>query len=161
MSEPARPEVEPRSLRSIRPREYVIRFLFGAGVALVAALVGQVVGLRAGGLLLAFPAILPATLTLIERKEGRRRAREDDIGAVAGGVGMVAFALVGWLALARLGWPGPAALGTAFGAWAVVSAAPFVAVAGWRGPGRRLFSRAGIRARLSRFTPMSWTMYGQ
>ena len=132
MSEPDRPEIEARSLREIRPREYLIRFLFGAGVALIAAVIGKTVGLRAGGVLLAFPAILPATLTLIEKKEGRRRAREDDIGAVAGGVGMVAFAIAGWLALTGLRWNGPAALGAAFLAWGLVSIAPFVAVAGWR-----------------------------
>ncbi|MBO0708767.1 MAG: DUF3147 family protein [Candidatus Dormibacteraeota bacterium] len=132
MSEPDRPEVEGRSLRSIRPCEYVIRFTFGAAVALVAAVVGEVAGLHAGGLLLAFPAILPATLALIEKKEDRRRAREDDIGTVAGGVGMVAFALVGWLVLTRVNAGGPATLGAAFLAWAVVSIAPFVAVAGRR-----------------------------
>ena len=131
MSEPDRPKVETRSLRSIRPREYVIRFLFGAAVALLAALVGAIHP-WAGGLLLAFPAILPATLTLVEKKEGRRRAQEDDIGAIAGGVGMVAFALVGWLALAGLNWGGPAALAAAFLAWALISGAPFGAVAGWR-----------------------------
>lgn len=136
MSEPDRPELETRSLRSIRPREYVVRFVFGAAVALVAALVGELAGLRAGGVLLAFPAILPATLTLIEHKEGRRRAREDDIGAVAGGVGMVAFALVGWLALSRLEWGGPAGLAAAFVAWALISAAPFAVVVGWRLLGR-------------------------
>lgn len=132
MSEPDRPKVETRSLRSIRPREYIIRFVFGAAVALVAALVGPAVSPRAGGLWLAFPAILPATLTLIEKREGRRRAQEDEIGAVAGGVGMVAFALVGWLALAGLNWGGPAALAAAFLAWALISGVPFVAVAGWR-----------------------------
>ncbi len=132
MSEGERPHLETRSLRSIRPREYLIRFVFGGAVALVAAVVGQVVGLRAGGLLLAFPAILPATLTLIEHKEGRRRAQEDDTGAIAGGVGMIAFALVGWLALARFNWAGPAVLAAALLTWALVSTAPFGAVAGWR-----------------------------
>lgn len=137
MSEGERPRVETGSLRSIRPREYAIRFGFGAAVALVAALIGQAVSLRAGGLLLAFPAILPATLTLIEKKEGRRRAQDDDLGAIAGGAGMVAFALVGWVALAGLGWGGPAALATAFLAWALVSGAPFAGVAGWRALERR------------------------
>lgn len=142
MSEPDRPELETGSLRSIRPREYLIRFLFGAGVALVAAVVGQAVSPLAGGVLLAFPAILPATLTLIEKKEGRSRAHEDDVGAIAGGGGMLAFAVIGWLALTRLNSIGPVALGAAFVAWGVVSVAPFVAFEGRRalgsatGPGK-------------------------
>ncbi len=131
MTETDRPSVEVRSLRSVRPREYAIRFLFGAGVALLAALVGQLVSLRAGGLFLAFPAILPATLTLIQQKEGRRQAQDDDIGAIAGGVGLVVFALAGWLALIAFNLSGPAVLGVAFLAWAIASLTPFVAVLGW------------------------------
>lgn len=149
MSEAERPRLDDGSLRSIRPHEYVIRFLFGAGVALVAALIGQLATVRAGGILLAFPAILPATLTLIQKKEGRRRAQEDDIGAIAGAVGLVAFALIGWLALTVFSSSGPVALAAAFVAWALTSVAPFVAAGAWHAVGHRASARAARKRRKS------------
>jgi hypothetical protein len=51
---------------------------------------------------LAFPAILPATLTLIERKQSKREAEEDDEGAVLGAVGMLAFAATATWALTAM-----------------------------------------------------------
>ena len=42
-----------------------MRFLFGAGISLVAGLAGMAFGSKIGGVLLGFPAILPASLTLI------------------------------------------------------------------------------------------------
>ncbi len=70
---------------------------------------------RSGGTLLAFPAILPASLTLIQEEEGTSRADRDAISAIPGAVGLVIFAMVGEatfgrlepalaLALATLGW---------------------------------------------------------
>ena len=52
-------------------------------------------GPRAGGLFLAFPAILAASLTLIAKKEDTADAREDARGAVAGAVALACFAAVG------------------------------------------------------------------
>jgi hypothetical protein len=98
--------------------EIAIRFAFGAGIALVAALVGAVFGPRAGGLFLAFPAVLPATLTLIERKEGTTKAWADASGGTLGAVGLAAFALTAGLLLR---WNPLAALLIALLAWAVVS----------------------------------------
>lgn len=132
MSEAARPRVEVRAAESIRLREYAIRFAFGAAVALVAVLAGKLGGPSIGGLFLAFPAILPATLTLIEKKEGRRRAQEDDMGAVAGGLGLIAFAVAGGLAVSRLGLPGPAALAAATAAWLVLSVGALLVAFGLR-----------------------------
>ena len=57
-------------LSKASPPELLIRFVFGGGIALVAAISGSLFGPRFGGLFLAFPAVLPATLTLIEKKEG-------------------------------------------------------------------------------------------
>jgi hypothetical protein len=87
----------------------------GATVSVVAAVVGKVIGVRFGGTLLAFPAILPASLTLIQEEEGTRRADRDAIGAILGAVGLVIFGMVAEatfgrlepalaLALAILGW---------------------------------------------------------
>ena len=50
-------------------------------------------GPRAGGLFLAFPAILAASVTLIEKKERNRAGVHDIKGAVLGAVGLTAFAL--------------------------------------------------------------------
>ena len=76
-----------------KPSEIAIRFAFGAGIALVAAVVGAVLGPKAGGLFLAFPAVLPATLTLLEKKEGTTKAWADASGGVLGAVGLAAFAV--------------------------------------------------------------------
>jgi uncharacterized protein DUF3147 len=91
------------------------RAAFGAGVSIIAALFGVVFGARVGGLFLACPAILPATLTLIEKKEGKRPAEEDEHGSIAGALGLVAFAAAGALLIGHFGV-----------AWAVVGA-----VVGW------------------------------
>ena len=101
-----------------KPSEIAIRFVFGAGIALVAAVVGAVFGPKAGGLFLAFPAVLPATLTLIEKKEGTTKAWADANGGVLGAVGLAAFALTTMLLLR---WNPFAALLLAVLAWAVVS----------------------------------------
>jgi hypothetical protein len=69
-----RPAVTPRldfaALRKAKAREYVIRFVFGGAVTVAAALVTARLGSIVGGLFLGFPAILPASLTLV--KEARR-----------------------------------------------------------------------------------------
>jgi hypothetical protein len=79
-------------LRKTHPPELLIRFVFGAGITLVAAIAGSVFGPKFGGLFLAFPAVLPATLTLIEKKEGTAKACSDASGGALGAVGLAAFA---------------------------------------------------------------------
>jgi uncharacterized membrane protein (GlpM family) len=71
------------------------RFLLGALVSIVAAVLSKEVGTRFGGVFLAFPAILPASLTFVERSEGTRKAGRDAIGAVLGGLALVVFATIG------------------------------------------------------------------
>jgi hypothetical protein len=66
--------VDPSKLRSVTVRDYVIRFGFGFLISVVSAVVTDLSGARIGGLFLAFPAILPATLTLVEKKEGIAQA---------------------------------------------------------------------------------------
>lgn len=112
---PVFPDLTPSKLRQVRLRDYAVRFAMGAAISIVAAIVGKVVGVRFGGTLLAFPAILPASLTLIQEKEGTRRADRNAIGAVLGAAGLVIFAMVAdatfrrmdpalALTLAVLGW---------------------------------------------------------
>lgn len=105
-------------LSKAKPGEIAIRFVFGAGIALLAATVGHVFGARAGGLFLAFPVALPATLTLIERKEGTTKAWADDSGGALGAAGLAAFALSVYLLIR---WNPVAALLLALLAWALVS----------------------------------------
>ena len=104
--------------------KYLTRFVFGAGIATAAAIVGMVFGPKIGGILLAFPAILPASLTLIERKDGRHEAKVDAIGALLGSFALIGFAAVAAFALPRFG--AVIALALACAAWAVIAAGLYV-----------------------------------
>src|SRR5204862_416137 len=77
---------------AMKVRDFALRFAFGAGIALASGVVGAVAGERIGGVLLGFPAILPASLTLIERKDGRHEAAVDATGAILGSVALILFA---------------------------------------------------------------------
>jgi Protein of unknown function (DUF3147) len=120
------------ALRETRWYEYLIRFVLGGAMTVIAGLIADHFGPIVGGLFLAFPAIFPASATLIEkhmreRKEkvglaGARRAREaaalDAVGATLGSSGLVAFAFIIWLLIERA----PAlALALATLAWLAVS----------------------------------------
>ncbi|MBV9100448.1 MAG: nicotinamide-nucleotide amidohydrolase family protein [Candidatus Dormibacteraeota bacterium] len=118
-----RPAVEVAKARSARRSAYLIRFGFGAAVSVLAAVLGLAGGHRFGGLFLAFPAILPAALTLLEKKEGLAQAVSDVRGAVIGAVGMLAFAVV---AAQLMRSATPVALPAALGAWVITSAAVYV-----------------------------------
>ena len=121
------PAVELDKIKQVRAGQYLVRFALGAGVSVAAGIVGRSVGARFGGMFLAFPAILPASLTLIQDKEGTRRAHRSAIGAVLGGVGLVVFAVVGEACLGHL--QPFAALLVALGAWSVVSVALYTLLA--------------------------------
>ena len=97
------PQVDPGKVRTHRFRDYALRFLFGAVISLVAGLIGMGFGPKLGGLLLGFPAILPASLTLIQKAEGKDEAAVDSVGAVLGAIATVAFAVVVSLAVTSWG----------------------------------------------------------
>ena len=115
------------SLREIRLRALALRFVFGAAVSVVAGLVGIAAGQRAGGVMLAAPAVLPATLTIIERQEGRGPAVTEVQGAVLGAVALIGFAVVAAASMARL--PLAAALLGALAAWAAAAIGGYMAQA--------------------------------
>ena len=94
--------------------------MFGAGVSAAAGLISLRLGPIVGGMFLAFPAILPAALSLIEQKDGPGPADADAQGGALGGIGMVVFALFVFLALKVIG--AALTLSLALVAWAVVSA---------------------------------------
>jgi len=98
-----RPSAQLAKARRVRGRDLGYRFAAGALTSIAAGAVTLAFGARVGGVLLAFPAILAASLTLIEQQEDRREAREDARGAVVGGVALAVFAVVAALTLGRLG----------------------------------------------------------
>lgn len=134
MSLLARKDFEPaigfslEGVRKVPRRDLVIRFAFGAGISTVASVIAIVIGTRAGGLMLAFPAILPATLTLLVQEESHHKAADDDLGSVLGALGLAAFAVVAWALLPRVGAP-PALVAACF-AWLGTSAGSYFAVRG-------------------------------
>ena len=124
------------ALLQTRWYEYVVRFAVGGAMTVIAGLIAARFGPVIGGLFLAFPAIFPASATLIEkhvreRKEkaglwGARRGRDaaalDAAGAVLGSFGLAAFGLVIWLMIV----PAPT--------WSLILAASAwftVAISGW------------------------------
>lgn len=112
---------EPARLRRTQGKEYGIRFVFGATVASLVGILGKVSGPVVAGLFLAFPSVLPASLTLIESHEGKKPAGTDAFGAAIGSVGLMAFAGVVWAFAPRA--PAWIVLGGAALSWLVVSTA--------------------------------------
>ena len=96
-AESSRPQLRcnPSKLREVKPSRALIRFGFGAGTSTVAGFVSSWAGPFIGGALLAFPAILLASLTLVADEDGEAAARDDARGARAGAVGLLCFAAVG------------------------------------------------------------------
>jgi hypothetical protein len=125
-------QFKPSALRRTHWYEYLVRFGLGGSMTVVAGLIADRFGPVIGGLFLAFPAIFPASATLIEkhvreRKEkgglpGARRGKEaaalDAVGAALGSFGLAAFGLVIWMMIVRFpGW----ALALAAASWVVVA----------------------------------------
>lgn len=96
-------------------RSYALRFALGGLFTVLTGLIAKGWGPVLGGLLLAFPVILPAATTLIAKQHrdrkalqglagavrGRRAAALDAFGAVYGAIGMMAFAFFVWRELPR------------------------------------------------------------
>lgn len=103
-------KVNPSAVLQTKWYEYAARFLIGGGITIVAGLIAKRFGPSIGGLFLAFPAIFPASATLIQKheeekkrnaglrpgKRGRIAVALDAAGATMGGVAMIAFAGFMW-----------------------------------------------------------------
>lgn len=103
-------KVDISSLRQTTWHEYAVRFLFGGFITAVAGIIAKEWGPAVGGLFLAFPAIFPASATLIEKhtKEkleqkgfsgaarGRKAAALDAAGSAIGSTGLLIFAFLVW-----------------------------------------------------------------
>jgi uncharacterized membrane protein (GlpM family) len=112
-------QVKPVELKQTEFRDWLIRFGFGAGVSALAGVVAAFAGPLVGGLFLAFPAILLASLTLVAQEEGVRQARNEARGATFGTLGLLAFAVVLTVLVGRA--PVWLALVAASAAWTAVA----------------------------------------
>jgi Protein of unknown function (DUF3147) len=124
-----RPSFHVKKVARVGPRDLLFRFLTGGLTSVGAGLVTLVFGARAGGIFLAFPAILAASLTLIEQQENSVEAREDARGATVGGFALAIFAVVAALTLGQLS--AGLALALAALAWLGVALAGYFAL-WWR-----------------------------
>lgn len=111
-------------LRNIHLRNYLIRFLLGGVVSVVAVVIGQWATERIGGIFTAFPAILLASLTLLNQKDGKQAAEQDAQGAVLGAVALVIASIVLSVTLDIMA--GVFALLLGLGAWLVCSVGLYV-----------------------------------
>jgi Protein of unknown function (DUF3147) len=98
------------ALRRTRWYEYALRFFFGGTVTVAAGLIAKRYGPVFGGLFLAFPAIFPASATLVQKHEtekkrnagiidsdrGRKAAALDARGAALGSAALACFAAAAW-----------------------------------------------------------------
>lgn len=99
--------------RQTRWSEYVLRFVFGGLVTAAAGVIADKFGPSIGGLFLAFPAIFPASATLIEKHEREKKQRQglngtqrgrDAAALLATGsalacAGLLLFGALVWMAL--------------------------------------------------------------
>jgi hypothetical protein len=121
-------------LKEIKPHEYAMRFLFGGCCTMIAGIIANRYGPRIGGLFLAFPAIFPASASLIEKHQitekreagfdgqarGRVMAGLNAVGAAIGCIGLIGFAAMVWKALPTHG--SYAVIGSATVVWLAISA---------------------------------------
>jgi len=121
------------ALKGTKPSEYAVRFVFGGVCTMLAGLIAKRFGPGVGGLFLAFPAIFPASASLIETHEkerkhgagmhgtvrGREAAGLDAMGTAMSAIGLAAFAAVVWLLVAR--YEAAAVIAAATLVWASVS----------------------------------------
>jgi hypothetical protein len=127
-------------------QQHAARFLFGGAITVIAGVLAKRFGPAIGGLFLAFPAIFPASATLIERDErekkrragilrtarGRQAAALDARGAVMGSIGLACFAVVVWKLLPV--WNAALVLFVALAIWLAVSILVWHFRKRWRRP---------------------------
>jgi hypothetical protein len=128
-----KPHLNLRALKTTRWYELAVRFVFGGAITVIAGVLAKAYGPVFGGLFLAFPAIFPATATLIEKHEkerkesqglsgtvrGREAAALCALGTEIGSLGLISFGIVVWLLAPALNFA--ATLLIALAAWLAVS----------------------------------------
>jgi hypothetical protein len=113
------PRFQPRRIKEARFRDFAIRFAFGGTISVVAALIGAISTESIGGIFTAFPVILVASLTLIDKQEDEEHASYDAVGAALGAVGFIGCAF--FISSTLDQWPVAASLGMGLSIWLVVS----------------------------------------
>lgn len=116
---PEQPGFDLRKALSVKPRALLLRFVAGALTSVVSGSLALLFGARIAGIPLAFPAVLVASLTLIEEQEDSQEAREDSRGAMAGAAAMAVFGVVAALLFTVL--PGGIVLVVAALTWLAVA----------------------------------------
>jgi hypothetical protein len=125
--------LNPTALSRTRWHEYLTRFVLGGLVTALTGWLANRYGPVLGGLFLAFPAIFPASATLLEKHErekkrkagiastirGRLAAALEARGAVMGALGGMAFGVIVWKLLPRSSMT--AALLLALASWFALS----------------------------------------
>jgi Protein of unknown function (DUF3147) len=105
-----RVRIDTSVLSQTKAHEYLIRFFFGGLITAFAGIIAKEFGPVIGGLFLAFPAVFPASATLVEKHEmqkkenhglhgtvrGMQAASIEAAGSAIGSVGLAVFALVVW-----------------------------------------------------------------
>ena len=124
-----RPELLLGNIKETSARELIIRFVAGAATSIASGLVTLGFGARVGGILLGFPAIMAASLTLIAEEEDAAEAREDARGAIVGACALTLFAAVAALTFGHL--PGGVVLAISTVVWAATAMLGYV-VLWWR-----------------------------
>lgn len=124
-----RPAFSLGKVKEATPRDLIIRFVAGAATSVVSGVVTLAFGARVGGILLGFPAIMAASLTLIEQEEDATAAREDARGAIVGASALTLFAGVAALTFGHM--PGGIVLLASTVVWAAAAVLGY-AVLWWR-----------------------------
>jgi hypothetical protein len=121
------------ALKRTRWHEYLVRFVLGGSITAFAGWLANRHGPVVGGLFLAFPAIFPASATLLEKHEQARKRRAgipstrrgglaaglEARGAIMGAIGGMGFGALVWKLLPH-GNPG-AVLLLAIVSWLAIS----------------------------------------
>ena len=132
------PSLDLKAIRRTRVSEALIRFAFGGTLTAATGFIAHEFGPVVGGLFLAFPAVLPASLTLVARHSGRAKAVEEAGGAILGAVALAAFAVTVWfLAAGASAW---ITIVAASSVWMVTATALWTIETRWIGHGSPLRS---------------------
>jgi hypothetical protein len=132
-----------RGVKQTNVREYAIRFVFGGAITVIAGLIGDHWGPVVAGLFLAFPAIFPASVTLVGRHERERKAKKGMVGnrrgittgadyamgTAVGSLGLLGFAGWSWRYIEQLPLALDLTLGTLL--WAIVAGSAWITIKRW------------------------------
>jgi hypothetical protein len=126
-------KIDSSGLIQTRWHEYAISFVIGGLATVITGVVAKNWGPVIAGRFLAFPAIFPASATLIEKHERQRKQKKglrgekravdvaaaDTLGAALGSFGLVTFAAFCWWLLPR--WQPAWVLACAVFLWMLVA----------------------------------------